>query len=614
MASDTPPSQPPPPPRADDATTALDLPSDALVAKLRQLLAEAARSSAEHAHLPHELQVHQLELEMQNRELREAQDALEASRSRLQELYDLAPIAYLTLDDHGIVREINLTGATMLGRPREQILGVPLVALIDLTAPAQLWDHLRRCRVLRTSVVSELEFAVPGGARIHARAISVPAPGDGAPWYRTAFIDVTDRHLAEAVRNRALHAERVLRRELELLDRAKAVLAQSLATVPGQQVEAVLQVAVEQARLVADAEYAMLGLDGSDDQAFSTWVQHGAGPAQVLAVGRRPRPVGTLATTGAPLRTASVADEPAFRGFPPHHPPVTSFLRIPVMIGGRVAGLLCLGNKRGAAEFTPDDQRAIASLARDVAAALEIARLGADARAAVASRDNLLAIVSHDLRSPLSTISLCADLLMLDLDPTAAPRQAATIKRASTRMTRLIDDLLTATSIESGQLEVAPRPESIASVVGEALEALEPLAAAAEVRLEVDLPPHLPEVACDRMRIHQVLTNLVGNALRYTPAGGRIRFAGELTPDGVRLDVDDSGPGIEADERDDLFGRHWQGRGRRDHGGLGLGLYICRGIIERHGGRIGVAAAPGGGCQIWFTLPLAAPAAPAPAR
>ncbi|MCE9576126.1 MAG: GAF domain-containing protein [Deltaproteobacteria bacterium] len=588
-------------------------PSDALVEKLQQLLAEAEAHRVEHDRLIQDLQVHQIELEMQNRELREVQGALEASRARFEDLYDFAPIAYLTLDDQGTIREINLTGATMLRRERLALLGAPLIGQVAFTSPARFWDHLRRCRTLGSSVVSELEFAVHGGTPIHVRAISVPvADVAGRPHgYRTAFIDVSDRHQAEAARNRALHTERVLRRELEMLDRAKAVLSLSLATVPGQRVEAVLQVAVEQARIVADADYAMLGLDGHGDQPFSTWVQDGAPPAQAAAVGRPPRPIGTLAVPadGAVLRTAAVTDEPAFGGFPRHHPAITSFLRVPVTLAGRVVGVLCLGNKRSAPAFTADDQRAIASLARDVGAALEIARLGVDARAAVASRDELLAIVSHDLRSPLSTITLCADLLMLTDDPTVAHRQAATIKRASSRMTRLIDDLLTATSIESGHLEVVPHPESIAGLVNEAIEALGPLAVAAAVVLEARLPPRIPEVACDRHRILQVLTNVVVNALRFTPAGGRIRIEIEAVAEGVQVHIDDTGPGIATTEREELFLRHWRGRTRTDHGGLGLGLYICRGIVERHGGRIWASDAPGGGCRISFTLPYAAPPA-----
>jgi signal transduction histidine kinase len=177
------------------------------------------------------------------------------------------------------------------------------------------------------------------------------------------------------------------------------------------------------------------------------------------------------------------------------------------------------------------------------------------------------------------------------------------IRRAADRMNRLIQDLLDVKRIEGGRLAVEPRPQSVTTVVNEAVEMLRPLASGNSLTLCADVPTDLPRAQIDPARIHQVLSNLVGNSIKFTPAGGSITVRAEPWAGEVRVTVIDTGPGIAPEQIPHLFGRYWQAN-RRDHRGIGLGLAIAKGIVEAHNGRIWVESALGQGTRFHFTLPL----------
>ena len=530
-----------------------DTSREELVARLQMLSLEAEGEKREHARLVHDLQVHQLELELQTRELRETQNALEESRNRHVDLYDFAPIAYLTFDAHGCILEINLTGATLIGRERRHLIGLPFISLVQLDDPARFWSHLRRCADARTSLATELAMTVRS-APLHVRAVSSPvADASGqVVAFRTAFIDVTERHLAERARNAAFEAEQALRHELEVLDRAKEVLAASLATMTDQSLPMLRELVGQLACTIANADHAEVEL--------------GASPA--IGSGREA-------------------------------------LHVPIAFGNRAVGTLHVTAKR---ELTEDDRRTLGSLARYAGAAMEIARLGDEAQAAIRSRDNLLATVSHDLRSPLSAISISVRLLQRTLgSEDATPRrQADTISRATDRMTRLIDDLLIASTIDAGRLAIAAEPACLTDVVTEAVELFSYVAAESGLKIEAKLATDLVAVRCDRDRIHQVLANLIGNAIKFTPSEGRITVETARHGDEVRIAVRDTGCGIAEDVRAHVFERFWKGaRDPNRQRGVGLGLYICKGIVESHHGRIWVESS-GAGTTFTFSLPITA--------
>lgn len=224
----------------------------------------------------------------------------------------------------------------------------------------------------------------------------------------------------------------------------------------------------------------------------------------------------------------------------------------------------------------------------------------------VAIREEVLSIVSHDLRNPLGVISAAADLLLdLPLDRDQRRTQAEIISRTTDRMGRLIQDLLDVSRIEEGALVVRPSAEEPGALVEEVVTLFGGQAEEAGVTLEGDVDADLPRARADRDRIIQALSNLVSNALKFTPEGGRVRVgAHRAGPGEVALTVSDTGRGIAPDALERLFDRFWQAD-RHDRSGAGLGLAIVRGIAEAHGGRVEVASELGQGSTFTVVLPAA---------
>jgi PAS domain S-box-containing protein len=238
-------------------------------------------------------------------------------------------------------------------------------------------------------------------------------------------------------------------------------------------------------------------------------------------------------------------------------------------------------------------------------AAEEAARVTAEA--ATRLREEVLAVVSHDLRNPLSVISMCATTLIEESsEPAADPRaMGEAIRESAEWMHRLIGDLLDVASIDAGRLSIEARPiDPLVSII-HTLEMLEPLAAERSVTLDSELPEHLPRVKADPERVAQVLSNLVGNAVKYTDPGGRIVVRASADARDVRIDVSDTGRGIPPEELPHIFDRFWQARRGSSVRGTGLGLAIAKGIVEAHGGRMSVESRPGKGSTFSFTLRIA---------
>lgn len=237
---------------------------------------------------------------------------------------------------------------------------------------------------------------------------------------------------------------------------------------------------------------------------------------------------------------------------------------------------------------------------------LEGERIRADR--AIASRDEFLAVVSHDLRNMLGGIVMSSNwLLELEVDErtrSAIAREANRIQRYTVRMSRLVGDLLDVVSIEAGRLAVAPRRHDAVELVRETEDAFHPLAAANGISIRSEVRAHSLLARYDHERVLQVLANLVGNALKFTPAGGRVDLLVERVGGDIRFCVADTGRGMTEDQVGAIFGKFWQTRSSATTG-FGLGLYISKCIVEAHGGKIWVETSPGAGSVFYFTLPAA---------
>ena len=284
---------------------------------------------------------------------------------------------------------------------------------------------------------------------------------------------------------------------------------------------------------------------------------------------------------------------------------------VPLTSRGRTLGTLSFITAESGRAYTNEDLEAAEELGRRAALALDNAVLYEASRHATRMREEVLAVVSHDLRTPLGVIGMSLQMLHpregSELPPEKRDAVLARMGRAATQMTRLINDLLDIGSIESGRLAITQIPVETERLIRSAHDTFLPLAREENVQLRLLLEPSLPPVSCDQQRALQVFANLLNNAIKVTPPEGTVTLAARRERRRVRFEVTDTGPGVPEKDRELIFERFRRGS-QASYEGTGLGLAICRGIIEAHGGEIGIAAPeelPDGGARFWFTLPTA---------
>ncbi|MBX9951116.1 MAG: DUF4118 domain-containing protein [Candidatus Obscuribacterales bacterium] len=223
-------------------------------------------------------------------------------------------------------------------------------------------------------------------------------------------------------------------------------------------------------------------------------------------------------------------------------------------------------------------------------------------------RSSLLSSISHDLRTPLATITGAASGIMEAGDKVnlnECKELAAEIFNESRRLNRLVGNLLDMTRVESGALEIKKEPQPVDEVIGAAISYFEEQLESRSV--ETEIPDDLPMISGDAVLLQQLMINLLENALKYTPPGSPLLFKAKPAEDNaefITIEVSDRGPGIPEEMRWQIFQKFVRAKSRSSAGGAGLGLAICQGIVEAHGGKLGVSERAGGGATFWFTLPV----------
>jgi two-component system sensor histidine kinase KdpD len=396
--------------------------------------------------------------------------------------------------------------------------------------------------------------------------------------------------LTERVRQQAEVARRREGRTAALLDLsrhlAEAPDAAAVARVTVAQVAAVVDVA---AAVLLRAEGRLSVVAATVDPFPLNAVERRA--ADWAEQHRRPAGAGTATPVLAPETT-----------------PSADGLYLPMTAARGVVGVLAVRHRAPDRELT----QLLAAFAAQAAAALERATLADEARLAWERveaeflRNTLLSSVSHDLRTPLAAIVGAADTLLQtdgSIEPSTRRDLTETVLDESRRMERLIGNLLDVTRLESGGLNLRREWQPVAEGIGAALHRARHRLAGRDVR--VDVPADLPMIRVDAVSFEQVLSNLLDNAAEYTPPGGPLEVAATAADGRVVVSVADRGPGVPAGAEEQVFQKffraHHGGGGRR---GIGLGLAICRGIVEAHGGRITVANRPDGGAVFRIDLPL----------
>jgi signal transduction histidine kinase len=290
-----------------------------------------------------------------------------------------------------------------------------------------------------------------------------------------------------------------------------------------------------------------------------------------------------------------------------------SYLALPLIIPReqRFLGVLLLTRTtESGRHFSHTDQALAEDLASRCAQAIENAKLYDTAQRSIQGREETLAIVSHDLKNPISAMQLSAKMtseLLTKQEPIGDVKKVIfdllkNIDTSATRAYRLIQDLLDFAKMESGTFSLHRTHCDTTALLESALSLLRPLSIAK--KLELNAQPFAGDgrLYCDQDRIIQVLSNLVGNAIKFTPPQGRITMSAESLPGEIHFSIQDTGPGITEEQRSHLFERYWQAQSTANQG-TGLGLAISKGIVEAHGGKISVMSEVGKGSTFSFSLP-----------
>ena len=537
-------------------------------------------------------------------EARRRADQLELSERRFRATFENAAVGIAHVGLDGAWQQVNERYAQLLGYSPEELERLTFQAL---THPE---DVAREQRELSRLVREEV--------RSYALEKRHVCKDGDVLWVRTSVSKVRQdgtSHLVVVTEDTT--AETRLRERLTFLSRASQALASSL------DLERIVE---EVARLVvpflADCcclEVVRGGEGHSRDLAAIAW----GDPPQVelrrdlpprVPPSDAPPGVERVLVTGRPELLVEVDDVPRRVARDQRHVAlleregVQACLIVPLRAGDGVVGALSLAQGPARRPLDQEEMDLALELGRRISLALENARLHEESKQSALLRERILAVVSHDLRDPLGTIDLANTLLLRNHavreDPHAR-RQIEVIHRGTQRAVRLVGDLLDVASIQAGKLSLQVAARELRPLLDETVEAYEPLAREKGVRLRWELGSEGTWVRCDGDRLRQVLANLMGNALRFTPAGGEIVVRADVEGGEARLSVADTGPGIVPEEREHIFDLYW--KSRRPEGGTGLGLFIARGIVESHGGQMWVESQPGQGSRFTFTLQVAPP-------
>lgn len=540
------------------------------------------------------------------------------TQAALAAVADIAADAIIALDDEFRIVRFNRGAEQIFGWTEAEMLGEPLDRLLPSGVRAPHRAHLRAFSdgpdAWRTMGERRpISGMRRGGEVFPAEAAIARVAVDGTRTYMVVLRDVSARKRAEEGQRLLATAGWVLAATLDV-DATLATIAEL--PVP----------------LLAD--WTLLELLTPAGEVRRAAMAHGDPRRHAMTaalLGRPPRPVAEGDGGAGDASGARVAHDVEWRrvddpgawlaaNFPDPDDRATAealgaaaVLIVPLRAGGRALGALHLVRAAAGSLHAVEEAHVADQYAGLAALAIENARLYQEARQAVRERDDMLAVVSHDLRNPVNAIVMLTGAVLAREEADGALLSRAeveAIRGAARQADGLIQDLQDVSRIAAGRLRVEQRPLAPAALLHEAAELFAPVMADAGVALRRDIPDTLPLVDGDPQRLQQVLSNLLGNAVRFTPEGGRVTLSARVLPaEGgggpawLRVAVADTGPGIPAADLPRLFERFWQAP-RLLRAGSGLGLFIARGIVEAHRGTIGVDSTEGEGSTFWFTVPL----------
>lgn len=536
--------------------------------KVHTELARARKplSPKESGRLLHDLQVHQIELEMQNEELRRVQGELEAARARYFDLFDLAPVGYFTISEPGLILEANLTGARLLGVERRDLVKKPFTRFILPQDQDIYYRHRKQLFETGAPQVYDLRVlradAAPFWARLEATVVQGGEGGE--PVHRVVLSDITERKRAEQQvfeTNQRLQAlmeavpvgvsfsdDPSCRRitgnpaalaQFEVTPQDNLSASATDAVVAGRQLRFFLN-----GRQITDAELPLQRAVAENRVILSMELE------VQLPSGRR----WFADASGAPVRDAQGQ-----------------------VIGGIAVTVDATDRKRAEEKLAELDRR----------------------------KDQFLAMLSHELRNPLAPILNAVQLLQLQKGQNSVQQKALTIiERQVGQLTHLIGDLLEVSRAITGKIQLCLEQVAVSHIVERAVETASSLIEQRKHELTVSLPSDPIWLYADASRLEQVVTNLLANAAKYTNEGGHIWLTAQREGDTAVLRVRDTGLGIAPAFLPQVFELFTQAErpSDRSQGGLGIGLTLVKRLVELHGGTVGVSSTLGQGSEFVVSL------------
>jgi signal transduction histidine kinase len=361
------------------------------------------------------------------------------------------------------------------------------------------------------------------------------------------------------------------------------------------------------------ARYAAVGLLSPNRRSLESFTTIGISDAERASMGELPKGhgiLGVLIKDPRPLRLPDLTRHPDSAGFPAGHPPMKSFLGVPVIGRRGVIGELYVTDKLTAAAFTDEDEHVAVLLATQVAAAVENARLHEESAQLLEevqqlhrTRERFFAMVNHELRNALAAVQGWAEILTRKKDPATMPRAAFEVLDAAEGASALINDLLDLSRLDEDRLKPVIRAVDCLSVIRHAISRVEPQAAVRRVRLLPKVPGESLTCWTDAQRVEQILLNILGNAIRHTPDGTRVTITAEHVGHHARITVADQGPGLDPDQVERVFDVYETTAGE-ERMGTGLGLPLSRRLAQLLGGNLYATPRPGGGGLFTLELPM----------